>query len=228
MLLHVRDEAELRWVATLLRRELGFPDSGSQQQTLPPFRERREQLVGSKIAVAETDECLTLTLPPIGLGHRTPRFFFSIAAYIGVVVAVIGGGFFYGTREVPMLNWVVLGIFAIFGTMVLGLVIEGVRLAWARGVLTVSADRLLISQVDPFRGRQGQWSRSELADMRVGPPTGNADARPPWALRIYPKQGPPAAFLAGRDAAELQWLATVVRLRLHLPDDPPASTLADG
>jgi hypothetical protein len=225
-LLRERDEAELRWVATLLRRELGVPDSGPPQQTLPPFRERREQPAGSKITVAESLEGLTLTLPPIGLGHQTPRFFFGKAAFLAVVVAVVGGGFLEGSRDVPILLWVALGIFALLGTIVLGLVIEGVRLAWRRGVLTVSADRLLISQVGPFGSQQGQWSRSELADVRVGPPTGNADARPPWALRIYPKQGQPAAFLAGRDAAELQWLATVVRLRLHLPDDPPGSTLA--
>jgi hypothetical protein len=226
--LQERDEAELRWVAALLRRELSFPDSGPSQETLPPFRERREQPAGSKITVAETLEGLTLTLPPIGLGHRTPRFFFSVAAYVAAVVAVVGGGFLEGSRDEPMMLWVALGIFALMGTIVVGLVIEGVRVAGRRGVLTVSADQLLISQVDPFGSRQGQWSRSELADVRVGPPTGDADTRPRWALRIYPKQGQPAAFLAGRDAAELQWLATVVRLRLHLPDDPPASTLADG
>jgi hypothetical protein len=227
-LLQDRDEAELRWVATLLRRALGFPDSGPQPQTLPPFRERREQPAGSKITVAETLEGLTLTLPSIGLAHRTPLFFFNVAAYFAVVVAVVGGGFLYGARDEPMLLWVALGAFAIVGTVVLGLLVEGVRLAWGRGVLTVSADRLLISQVDPFRSWEGQWSRSELADVRVGPPTGNADARPPWALRIYPKKGQPAGFLAGRDAAELQWLATVVRLRLHLPDNPPAPSPSDG
>ena len=228
LLLHDRDEAELRWVATLLRRELGFPDSGPEKQTLPPFRERQEQPAGSKVAVCETDEGLTLTLPPIGLGHRTPRTFFIIAAYFGVVAAVVGGGFYDGTGEVPMLMWVVLGIFAIVGTVVLGLVTEGLRLAWARGVVTVLTDRLQISQVGPFGSRQAQWSRSELADVRVGPPTGNPDERPPWALRIYPKQGQPTGFFAGRDAAELQWLATVIRRRLYLPGDPPASIPADG
>jgi hypothetical protein len=228
LLLHDRDEAELRWVALLLRRELGFSDSEIEKQTLPPFRERREQPAGSKIAVAETLEALTLTLPPIGLGHRTALSFFGVAAYFAVVVAMVGGGFLDGASDEPMLLWVALGLFALVGTVVLGLVTEGLRLAWRRGVLTVSADRLLISQVGPFGSQQGQWSRSELVDVRVGPPTGNADARPPWALRIYPKQGQPAAFLAGRDAAELQWLATVVRLRLHLPDAPPASAPADG
>jgi hypothetical protein len=228
LLLHDRDEAELRWVATLLRRELGYPDSGPEKPALPPFRERREQPAGSKIAVAETDECLTLTLPPIGLGHRTPLSYFGVAAYFAFVGAVVGGGFYDGTGEVPELIWVVLGIFAIIGTVVLGLVTEGLRLAWRRGVLTVSADRLLISQVGPFGSQQGQWSRSELADVLVGPPTGNPDERPPWALRIYPKQGQPTGFFAGREAAELQWLATVVRQRLHLPDDSPASTPADG
>ena len=121
-----------------------------------------------------------------------------------------------------------LGYSPSWGTIVLGQVIKGVRLAWGRGVLEVSADRLLISQVDPFGSQQGQWSRSELADVRVGPPTGNPEERPPWALRIYPKQGQPTGFLAGRDAAELQWLATIVRLRLHLPDTLPAPSPSDG
>jgi hypothetical protein len=93
--------------------------------------------------------------------------------------------------------------------------------------MTVSADRLQISQVDPFKSQQGQWSRSELADVRVGTPTGNP-VHPPWALRIYPKQGQPMGFLAGRDPAELQWLATVVRLRLHMPGHRPATTPTDG
>ena len=228
LLLHDRDEAELRWVATLLRRELGFPDSGPEKPTLPPFRERQEQPAGSKIAVAETDECLTLTLPPIGLGHRTPLSFFGVAAYFAVVVAVVGGGFLDGASDEPMLLWVALGASALVGTVVLGLVTEGLRLAWRRGVLTVSADRLLLFQVGPFGSQQGQWSRSDLADVRVGPPTGNPEERPPWALRIYPKQGQPTGFFAGRDAAELQWLATVIRRRLYLSGDPPASIPADG
>jgi hypothetical protein len=228
LLLHDRDEAELGWVATLLRRELGVRDSGPEKPALPPFRERQEQPAGSKIAVCETDEGLTLTLPPIGLSHRTPRFFFGMAAYIGVVAAVVGGGFYYGTHDEPMLMWVVVGIFAIFGTIVSGLAIKGARLAWARGAVTVGADRLQICQGGPFGRRQGQWSRSELADVRVCPPTENTSERSPWALHIYPKQGQPAGFFAGRDAAELQWLATVIRRRLYLPGDPPASILADG
>jgi hypothetical protein len=221
ILLNQRDEAELRWVAALLRRPLSLAElPPPSRQTLPPFRERGEQPAGSKVVVEESIGGLTLTVPPLGIGHRSALAFFGTSVVVVTMTAVLAGFIFLaGPLPLPRWTWILLD--AVMGLLALGMAGTGLQLAWRRAVLTVTADELNVAQTDPFDSQKGEWSRSELVDVRVGTPSGAAEERPPWALRIYPKQGRPFGFLAGRDAAELQWLATVLRQCLRLPEDSP-------
>ncbi len=188
-LLAGRDEAELRWLATLLRQALGVvlsPETG-----LPPFHERPEQPPDSIVLVETSAGGVTLTIPPEGI-WRGSQGMFPVGLVWSAVLAVVTGLFasdvFQGL-EPPML----FGVF--FWTMGLGLVVGGVYMGRRQAVLAVVADRLLVLQTSVFGSKRREWPREAVADIRTGPcflsPGATDSTEGMYELQIHLRHGKP-------------------------------------
>ena len=92
--------------------------------------------------------------------------------------------------------------------------------------MRVNGTGLHVAQAGLFGAKRWDWPREEIADIRAGPSGMEVNNRPVLELQVHPRSGKKAGFLAGRDEAELRWMATRLRraLRVSAPgnmEGPP-------
>jgi hypothetical protein len=85
-----------------------------------------------------------------------------------------------------------------------------------RAVLAVAGDRLLILLKGPFGSERREWARTDLRRIEVGASDMEVNNVPILELHIRPATGKTYRLLAGRDEAELRWLAARLRAALKL------------
>ena len=73
---------------------------------------------------------------------------------------------------------------------------------------------MLVMQPGRFGGKKHEWLRDDVAGVRAGPSGMTVNDRPIINLQVHLKSGSKHGFLAGRDDAELRWMATVLRRAL--------------
>jgi hypothetical protein len=96
--------------------------------------------------------------------------------------------------------------------------------------VVVTGGRLLVVRSGLFGSRRSEWSREELADVRVAcdrrARIGEGKKRSayyPWQidLRVVPRDGADVNVLTYREGdtrkADLEWMATVLRRTLRMP-----------
>jgi hypothetical protein len=90
--------------------------------------------------------------------------------------------------------------------------------------LIVAGDRLMVQQSSLYSARREHWPRLRLAEVRVGDTSDGrvGNAEPTYELQIHLRNGEIVRFLDGYGDAELQWLATVLRRALRLPQEVSA------
>jgi hypothetical protein len=218
-LLGARDEAELRWLATVLRQTLGLklsPETG-----LPPFREREQQPADSTVFVDCGVNSVTLTVPPAGLLRGTGGMFVGALIWCSALAVV---NFLFLSGDLPDVDVLApTGAFSLaFWAIGVGMLLLSIHFGRRQAVLAVVHDRLMVLQTGPFGSKQREWPRDAVADIRSGPTLlltqgANSDEAP-MELQIYPRHGKPVGLLTGRNAGELQWLATMLRRTLRVPD----------
>src|SRR5262249_24057447 len=95
--LPLRDEAEARWLATLLRRALRMPEENPPDQTCP-FLERQVQPAGSRIIQDISEGKLTLAIPPAGFANSSVRYLLLCS------LLALSGGALLGFVILPLLE----------------------------------------------------------------------------------------------------------------------------
>jgi hypothetical protein len=216
--LALRDEAEARWLATLLRRAVGLADDGSVGQRVL-FRERLEQPAGSRITWQGSNEGVTLTVPPPGLAHAyvMKRILHSVIAFIG---ALLVGALVHFVFEDTAFCYLYAGLGSLFG---LALLADAVKQACRQVVLTVAGDKMIVEQSSLYGVRREQLPLQSITDVHLGDgfegrllsPHLRQLARdrtdPTIELQVHLRNGKIIRLLGGYGDAELQWLATVLR-----------------
>jgi hypothetical protein len=184
-----------------------------------PTRQRTvtHQPAGSRAVVDEDATGLTITLPPAGLGKGT-KGLFPFAVLWSLITAVITTAFAVAFAHGKMEEggWIVALLLGVFSLVGLGLLLGGYQMGRRRAVLAVVGDRLLVLQSGPLGSTRREWPRAEVARIMVGPSGMAVNDVPVLELQIEPKSGRKVGLLAGRDEAELHWLATRLRRALHL------------
>jgi hypothetical protein len=226
-LLALGDEAEARWLATLLRRAMGLPHEGSPAQA-STFRERRAQPAGSRVLCQEMPDGVTLTVPPAGSGVKD-RILCSLIALGGAAPFAV---LVHLVFEDAVIYYVFSGLGGLLG---IAFLVDAGNQARRQVVLTVAGDRLIVQQTSLYGVRRQQWPRLRIADVRVGdsldrralPPhirqLARDQADPPFELQIHLRNGEIVRVLDEYGAAELQWMATVPRRALGVPEENSAS-----
>jgi hypothetical protein len=178
------------------------------------FVERPEPPAGSGIVVEHHSDGVTLIVPPRGIwkGGGCAIMVLGLVFLAGALNCVLAmAGIVHGEGDPFVGFWVCL-IAGLAGSFLA--VGHGRR----RAMLVVSADRTLqVKNVDVFGTQERIWQREELAEIRTGTREGVVDDISVLELQIDPKSGPTFGLLAGRSAADLEFLAAQLRRLLRLP-----------
>lgn len=204
-----RSTKELHWLAASLRQALRL----ARRPPEDAYRHQDEQPETSDVLVEKQGDGVTLTLPPAGIVRATKGMI-----WIGIIFTMVGGGIlvipFFDTKAVCFL--VPFGL--CFGSIGLALVLGAVNMGRRQAVLAVVGDQLLVMQTGIFGTRRRDWQRADLQDIAPGPSGMAVNNQPILELQFKPKNGKPFGMLAGRDHAELGWLATVLRKALKMQE----------
>jgi hypothetical protein len=207
-----------------------------------PDADRPHQPSGSKARLEERADGLTLTVPAAGV-WREGLFTTGLGACVVITpwIALLPG-LLLGTIKISgqsLGRWesvLASGVMGLAWAGGIGMLLAGIERGRRRGVFSVAGGVLTAVQMGPLCRKRGEWSCDELAEVevapaRLGPFYSKVNDRTVRKLWIRSKDGRTLGFLAGRQDAELQWIATVLRRALrrhdsqsHVGDEKPGST----
>lgn len=168
----------------------------------------RPQPQSSRAVVEDGPDGVTISLPPMGFGCGSVALLVVGTVLVAAAVAItVFAGKLMGMK--------VLLVDAA-GTGGLLLALHGVRIARRRVVVAVVGRQLLILQTGLIRSKRQSWPADELTAARVGKSGMQVNEVDILELQIVPGTGPHVGLLAGRDTAEIAWIAATVRDRLGL------------
>jgi hypothetical protein len=185
--------------------------SGDQTEIKPV--ERLDQPADSDIVLEATGDGVVLTIPPPGVWRGSKGLLFFGLFWCGFMTLFTAIMMFTGERA----PWPLLLFLAGFWAIGLALLAGAVNMGRRRATFAVRADGLRIEQTGLFGAKKAEWSRDQIASICAGPSGMEVNEKPVFELQIHPKVGKKAGFLAGRNDAELQWLAAVLRQALDVP-----------
>ena len=215
-LLGGRDANELRWLATLLRQRL-LPETPATPGPvadirLLPFQELDDQPDSSDIELEESTDGLTLRVPPPGIWRGNKSGLRAGIVWLGIMSVAAYYLIFSDALRLELPLRAFIGFFGFFfwgaGFIPIG---QAVYLGRHSALLALDRDELRVEQTSLFGSWRHRWRRAELADVAVGMGTVPVSGQPMLELKVLPRGDVPVGLLTGRDAAELEWLATVLR-----------------
>jgi hypothetical protein len=169
-----------------------------------------------EIHVVESPDGVTVTVPAAGLWRGTRGLFpFSLLWCAFTVVFTVVLSFADAFENVGA--WAAVLVLVAFWAAGLGMVLFAFNMGRRQAAFAVVQDTLLVLQTGPLGIQRREWRRGEVADVRTGPSGIEVNDMPVLELQIVPRAGKRVGLLAGRDEAELQWLATLLRRSLSLP-----------
>ncbi|HKI35732.1 MAG TPA: hypothetical protein VKA46_28005 [Gemmataceae bacterium] len=214
---------------------------GVSEESASPhdIRDRPERPVNCRAILKEEADGVTLVMPPAGVWRGTNTFIvlwtflwcgMLLPLTVGLGTAALLGNVHdeQGQPISPLCPILFLVPFWLVGIpFLLGIVHRGRR----RVTLTVDGKRLLVVQSGLFGTRRSEWSRQEIAELRVACDRrlriGEGKQNPyyPWQidLRIVPRDGAEVNVITYREGdprkPDLEWMATVLRGALRLLDE---------
>jgi hypothetical protein len=171
-----------------------------------------EQPVGSEVEVDSFDGGVTLRVPPAGVKGKVGLIRFSILWFvvIGGFTAIFAaanirqagfGAALFGAVAVMSLFWLAGA----------GMLLVGWNMARRESAVAVVDGKLLVMQTGLRRAKRREWPLSEIQSIRVGPSDMEVNDIPVPELQMHGGKAKLFGMLAGRDARELTWMATVLR-----------------
>ncbi len=174
-------------------------------------QERLHPPPDSRVRVTECADGVTVVVPAAGVWRGSRGLFaFSLlwcATLAGLTMLAGNRGVFAGLLG---------GCWAVSVLLLLVAVARGRR----RVLLTVANETLVLRQRGLFRTDRQDWVRDELLEITIGPSFWKDRDVPLLELKIWEFTGHFTSLLAGRDAADLAYLATTLRHALDLPLSP--------
>ncbi len=178
------------------------------------------QPAGSEVTLEPQVDGFTLHVPPAGV-WRSSRFLLIFGVVWCAFCALFTWLMISTKDRMSLLAMPFLAPFWAIGIVMIFVAIKSGR---RRATIRATGDRLCITYTGVFRTQTREWSRDEIAAICTGPSGTEINHVPLIELQICPRAGGTFGLLAGRDTAELQWIAAVLRQALGAP---PA-TAADG
>lgn len=175
-----------------------------------------EAPAGSRVSVTRKEDGLTvIEVPPAGWWQLSNTFLLFLApilvlgTYLLVNFATLALGV-----QVSGLVELLLAV-GLVGSALIMVVVHNLR-RWT--VLAVNHQRLGVLETGGWvPERQRIFARDQIAAVRTGPGRIGQRGKDIIELYLFFKDGNKVGLLAGRDNAELRWLATVLRQALQVP-----------
>ena len=189
-------------------------EEGDERHTLG---EPTDQPCDSGVIKEANGEVLRLTLPPRGVWRAAKSLLiFGIFWCSFMLLFSVGSGF--GRKfEAGSSVWLIVAFLALFWAIGLALILVAVNMGRRRAMLLASPRELRIAQTGLFGAKRFLWRADAIKMVQVGPSGMEVNGVPVLDLRIQPVEGKAKGFFAGRDEAELRWIAAEVRRALQLP-----------
>jgi hypothetical protein len=195
-------------------------DGASAPDKVPESRENPDQPPNSRVIHQTHDNGVTLIIPPGGPGP-----FFLLGCGLCVLPAILTlAGLCTGFRDTEG-SYGPVAMIGISWAIALAVLLPAYHNAYAHVTLAVVGDELEMLESSKVRTRRRSWNRADLTGVCCGDNgwvSGSDDSNltPVAQLHILPKGEKKVGLLAGRDAAEVSWIATVLRGALRLPHPP--------
>ena len=172
----------------------------------------------SQIVVTEEDGSMTFNIPSRGLRHGSHGLFAFACIWCGFMVVftfagVVGGMLDQGLKHA--LVW--LGFIAVFWVVGIGMMLAAINMGRRRAGIVVADGRLSVFQTGLFGSKERSWTKDEISTVRLGNSGMEVNDVPVPELQILPIGEKKVGLLAGRDPAELNWLAAVICRALDVP-----------
>lgn len=185
-----------------------------------------DQPITSRAIVDDRGEELTVKLPPLGLiaGGGGFLFFWSLfwngmlsVMTPALVMSAVNGSLKDEAGQ-PTSVWFVLLFLTPFWVIGIGSAVALVWRARRRAEVRVESDRLAIIEISPFSRHEYAWPRDEIVDVRLETTRVRANRGGTSHVRhlsIESTAGDTSQFFGYRTAAEVAWLARLIRDRLY-------------
>ena len=163
---------------------------------------------GSRVEVVETGSGIQVAVPSRGLWKASSGLLLFGAVWtmmtaVVTVGSVLKGPGSHGDFSLPGL----IAFLAVFWAVGLFMLLFGFHLGTQKWSIEVRPEGLVVTAKSILRSRVWQWRRGEVLRVRVGDSRVEVNHRPLRELQIQIVGGKPLGLLAGRDEAELAWLA---------------------
>lgn len=179
--------------------------------------ERDEQPPQSMIEWQALADGFVLTIPASGVrGQSRGLLTFSLAwcgivTLFTVVFSFAGGQAQANPKDAGWVFAVVIGVFWAVG---IGTLLSAINMSRRQAAIAISGDRLKLITSDLFGTKRKEWALDDVQTFRKGPSGVEVNDVPVMQLHIVPRAGSPYGLLTGRDEAELEWMATLLRRAL--------------
>jgi hypothetical protein len=164
-------------------------------------------------------------VPPAGIRKGTRGLFF-FAVFWCVFMAVFTGVMFFatGTKGRNATPWDVAPFLLLFWLVGFGLMAGALNMARRRALFIVDRNCLRLAQAGLFGTKSWVWRREDIASIRADASGMKVNNQPVIELQIHPHGAKKVGLLAGRDEAELRWIASTLRRASSLPTAPAHNT----
>jgi hypothetical protein len=176
-----------------------------------------EQPAGSTAVIERTPEGVSISLSPMGFFKGSKGLgCFSILwlGFVSIFGSVSVGIAVNGGSILNALPF--LGVSTLFTAIGLGMFFAAVRSGRRRAIIDVVGEDLLITRQSTGAPKTQSWHRSEIDRVVVGKSGTEINDVPVMELQIWPAGGKKVGLFAERDDAELGWIAGEIRAALGL------------
>lgn len=196
---------------------LADEDAGLEEE----YDEPLSQPTNSRIEVEHFDDGLNVRIPPAGLWRGSGGLFLfsllwnAVVSFIGLAVMLAAVGALPNNNPPNNDLWGVLGGFSLFGLIGAGMFCVALNMGLRRAAIAIAGDALMVIQTGPFGTKRKEWPLNEVREISAGPSGMKVNNQDVLELQIYDQQATKYGLLAGRDHAELVWLASLLEATLR-------------
>jgi hypothetical protein len=199
-----------------------LPPVAVEASDAPVARDRLEKPANSPAVLESRTDGVTITIPPVGLWRGSSGLFFFALVWNAIIAIItfcllvaIASGNAQGDLWAPLLFLIPFWLIGI------GVGLAAYHMGRRHAVFAVVGDTFMVIQQGPLGTKRGEWNCDDLTDIGTGPSGMEVNDQPVIELQIQPKTGKKIGLLAGRDTAELEWIATMLRHSLRLGSGSP-------
>lgn len=176
--------------------------------------DRFEKPARSLVEYREIPGGFTLVVPAPGVWKGSAGLFVFSLFWCGFMTLFTGGlgaALFNGKMPAGGEDWIFALVIPVMWAVGVGMLLGAINMGRRQAAIAVTGGQLKLLQLSLFGTKRKEWLLEELATARKGKSGMEVNDVPVMQLHIVPRDGKPYGLLTGRDEAELEWIATLLR-----------------